>query len=61
MTKVTLQADWYPQPEHGGFYTALVKGYYFCTRRAEYVMIEGLGEVGPLRGGTGLETFRRLQ
>lgn len=26
--KVILQADWYPQPEHGGFYTALVKGYY---------------------------------
>jgi NitT/TauT family transport system substrate-binding protein len=28
LTKVTLQADWYPQPEHGGFYTALVKNYY---------------------------------
>ena len=28
LNKVTLQADWYPQPEHGGFYTALVKGYY---------------------------------
>jgi len=28
LTKLTLQADWYPQPEHGGFYTALVKGYY---------------------------------
>ena len=28
LTKVTLQSDWYPQPEHGGFYTALVKGYY---------------------------------
>jgi NitT/TauT family transport system substrate-binding protein len=28
LTRVTLQADWYPQPEHGGFYTALVKGYY---------------------------------
>jgi NitT/TauT family transport system substrate-binding protein len=28
LTKVTLQADWYPQPEHGGFYTALAKGYY---------------------------------
>ena len=28
LTKATLQADWYPQPEHGGFYTALVKGYY---------------------------------
>ena len=26
--KITLQADWYPQPEHGGFFTALVKGYY---------------------------------
>jgi len=28
LTKVTLQADWYPQPEHGGFYTALVNDYY---------------------------------
>ena len=28
MTKITLQTDWYPQPEHGGFYTALAKGYY---------------------------------
>jgi NitT/TauT family transport system substrate-binding protein len=28
LTKVTLQADWYPQPEHGGFYTALARGYY---------------------------------
>ena len=28
LAKVVLQADWYPQPEHGGFYTALAKGYY---------------------------------
>jgi NitT/TauT family transport system substrate-binding protein len=28
LIKVTLQADWYPQPEHGGFYTALANGYY---------------------------------
>jgi NitT/TauT family transport system substrate-binding protein len=28
LTKITFQADWYPQPEHGGFYTALAKGYY---------------------------------
>jgi NitT/TauT family transport system substrate-binding protein len=28
LTKVVFQADWYPQPEHGGFYTALAKGYY---------------------------------
>lgn len=26
--KVVLQTDWYPQPEHGGFYQALVEGYY---------------------------------
>lgn len=28
LTAVRLQTDWYPQPEHGGFYTALLKGYY---------------------------------
>jgi len=26
--KVTFQTDWYPQPEHGGYYQALAKGYY---------------------------------
>ena len=25
---VTLQTDWYPQPEHGGFYDAKIRGYY---------------------------------
>jgi NitT/TauT family transport system substrate-binding protein len=25
---VKLQTDWYPQPEHGGFYDALLRGYY---------------------------------
>jgi NitT/TauT family transport system substrate-binding protein len=28
LTKIIFQADWYPQPEHGGFYTALANGYY---------------------------------
>src|SRR5580693_2120440 len=28
LTKIIFQADWYPQPEHGGFYTAVAKGYY---------------------------------
>jgi NitT/TauT family transport system substrate-binding protein len=28
LTPVRFQADWYPQPEHGGFYTALAMGYY---------------------------------
>ena len=26
--KLFSEADWYPQPEHGGFYTALAKGFY---------------------------------
>jgi NitT/TauT family transport system substrate-binding protein len=28
LTPVSFQTDWYPQPEHGGFYDALLKGYY---------------------------------
>ncbi len=28
LVKVVLQTDWFAQPEHGGFYQALVKGYY---------------------------------
>jgi len=28
LTVVRFQSDWYPQPEEGGFYTALAKGYY---------------------------------
>jgi NitT/TauT family transport system substrate-binding protein len=28
LAHVKFQADWYPQPEHGGFYNALAKGFY---------------------------------
>jgi len=28
LVRVILQNDWYAQPEHGGFYQALAKGYY---------------------------------
>ena len=28
LTPVRLQLDWYPQPEHGGFFTAALQGYY---------------------------------
>ncbi|MBI3837330.1 MAG: ABC transporter substrate-binding protein [Planctomycetia bacterium] len=28
LTSVTLQLNWFPEAEHGGFYAALVKGYY---------------------------------
>lgn len=29
LRKVVLQTDWFPQAEHGGFYQAVVRGYYF--------------------------------
>jgi NitT/TauT family transport system substrate-binding protein len=28
LTPLKLQLDWYPQPEHGGFFTAALQGYY---------------------------------
>jgi NitT/TauT family transport system substrate-binding protein len=28
LDEVILQTDWFPQPEHGGFYQALAKGFY---------------------------------
>ncbi len=28
LVEVRFQTDWYPQPEHGGYYQALAKGYY---------------------------------
>lgn len=27
-TKIRFQTDWFPQPEHGGYYQALAQGYY---------------------------------
>ena len=28
LTKIRFATDWYPQPEHGGYYHALVQGYF---------------------------------
>ncbi|MES2605114.1 MAG: ABC transporter substrate-binding protein [Pseudomonadota bacterium] len=28
LTKILLQTDWYAEPEHGGFYLAMIDGYY---------------------------------
>jgi NitT/TauT family transport system substrate-binding protein len=50
LIKITLQADWYPQPEHGGFYTALAKGYY---------KEEGL-DVNILSGGPYLSPYQQV-
>jgi NitT/TauT family transport system substrate-binding protein len=58
--KLTLQADWYPQPEHGGFYTALVKGYYndegldvAIQPGGPYVSVEQQVAVGAAQFGMG--------
>jgi NitT/TauT family transport system substrate-binding protein len=60
LTKMTLQADWYPQPEHGGFYTALVKGYYkdagldvSIQPGGPYVSVEQQVSVGAAQVGMG--------
>lgn len=48
--KVTLQTDWYPQPEHGGFYQAVAEGYYAD---------EGL-DVEIIAGGPGAFTAQKI-
>ena len=60
LTKVILQADWYPQPEHGGFYTALAKGYYkdegldlSILPGGPYVTVEQQVSVGAAQFGMG--------
>jgi NitT/TauT family transport system substrate-binding protein len=60
LTKVVLQADWYPQPEHGGFYTALAKGYYkdegldlSILPGGPYVTVEQQVSVGAAQFGMG--------
>jgi NitT/TauT family transport system substrate-binding protein len=60
LTKVTLQADWYPQPEHGGFYTALAKNYYkdegldvTIQPGGPYTVVEQQVSVGAAQFGMG--------
>ena len=55
-TAVKLQTDWYPQPEHGGFYTALVKGYY-SGEGLEVEIVPG----GPYVSGDGLVASGSVQ
>jgi len=44
---VTLQTDWYAQAEHGGFYQALVEGYY-----EEFGLDVTINQGGPNAAGT---------
>jgi NitT/TauT family transport system substrate-binding protein len=54
-TPITLQMDWYAQAEHGGYYDALVKGYYKEAGLDVTIKEIGLGVTGAqmLSGGKG--------
>ncbi len=50
LIKVRFQTDWFPEPEHGGYYQALAKGYYAA---------EGL-EVEILPGGPNAQVMSKV-
>ena len=51
LQKVTLQLDWYAEPAHGGFYEALLKGFYEEEGLALEIVQGGSGTV-PLQAVT---------
>lgn len=57
LTRVQLALNWFPEAEHGGFYAALVHGYY--RQRGLDVQILGGGPEAPViqRVATGQVTF----
>jgi NitT/TauT family transport system substrate-binding protein len=57
LIKVSLQTDWYAEPEHGGFYQALVKGYYRDAGLDVEIRQGGPNAVPPQRVATGIATF----
>lgn len=54
LTKIKFQTDWFPQPEHGGYYQALAKGFY----RAEGLDVEILPGGPNAQVMTGVATGR---
>jgi NitT/TauT family transport system substrate-binding protein len=49
LTPVRLQLDWYPQPEHGGFFTAQMLGYYKAEGLDVTILpLPQYGSVAPL-------------
>ncbi len=55
--KVILQTDWYAQPEHGGFYNALIKGFYQEEGLDVEIRQGGPASVGTERVATGKVQF----
>jgi NitT/TauT family transport system substrate-binding protein len=54
---VTLQTDWFPQAEHGGFYQALAKGFYRDAGLAVELLPGGPGSGINLRVAKGQADF----
>jgi len=55
--KVIMQTDWYAQPEHGGFYNALIKGFYKEAGLDMEIRQGGPASVGTERVATGKVHF----
>ncbi|MEI6051702.1 MAG: ABC transporter substrate-binding protein [Opitutaceae bacterium] len=55
--KVTLQTDWFPQAEHGGFYQALAKGFYLDAGLTVELVPGGPGAGINLRVAKGQADF----
>ena len=54
---VDFQLDWYPAPEHGGHYQALVKGYYREAGLDVHILSGGPGAFGIQKVATGQCAF----
>jgi NitT/TauT family transport system substrate-binding protein len=54
---IRLATDWYPQPEHGGFYQALLKGYYSAAGLEVEIQPGGPNAFAVQRVGTGRTDF----
>lgn len=57
LTKIVLQTDWYAQPEHGGFYQALVKGYYREAGLEVQIVPGGPNAIPPQKVALGSAQF----
>jgi len=57
LTKVNFQLDWYPAPEHGGHFQALVKGYYREGGLDVTILAGGPGAFGIQSVATGKTAF----
>ncbi|MEZ5276280.1 MAG: ABC transporter substrate-binding protein [Opitutaceae bacterium] len=54
---VVLQTDWFPQAEHGGFYQALVRGYYIEEGLAVEILPGGPGAMIKHKVSQGMAQF----